>query len=57
MLIEIGHFAVVTALILSVVGVVSPIIGLKANKPEWVQIGRQAITLIFLLLSNKHLPF
>jgi cytochrome c-type biogenesis protein CcmF len=51
MWIEIGHFAVVIALVLSVVGVISPIVGLKTHRPEWIQIGRQAITLIFVLLS------
>lgn len=51
MIIEIGHFAVITALILSVVGIVSPLIGLKRENIVWVEIGRQAVTLVFVLLT------
>jgi cytochrome c-type biogenesis protein CcmF len=51
MVVEIGHFAVITAMVLSVIGVVSPIIGLRTRRPEWVRIGRQAVTLIFILLT------
>ena len=50
MIIEIGHFAVVIALILSVLGVVAPIVGLRTRNPDWVRLGRQAVTLIFALL-------
>jgi len=48
--IEIGHFAVVTALVLSLVGMVTPLIGLKTRDWTWVRTGRQAVTLIFLLI-------
>jgi cytochrome c-type biogenesis protein CcmF len=51
MFIEIGHFAVILALVLSVVGIVSPILGLRTNRPDWVRIGRQAVTLNFFLVS------
>jgi cytochrome c-type biogenesis protein CcmF len=51
MVVEIGHFAVITAMVLSVIGVISPIIGLKTRRPEWIRIGRQAVTLIFILLT------
>ena len=51
MIVEIGHFAVIIALLLSVVGIVAPIIGLKAKKPQWIRVGRQAVTLIFILLT------
>ena len=46
MFIEIGHFAVIIALVLSVVGIVVPIIGLKTRQLAWIRIGRQAVTLI-----------
>lgn len=46
-----GHFAVVTALVLSVVGLVSPMIGLQSRNGVWVAIGRQAVTANFVLLS------
>ncbi len=51
MVIEIGHFAVITALVLSVVGVASPLIGLKKRDSVWVEVGRQAVTLNFILIS------
>src|SRR3990172_5709640 len=51
MFIEIGHFAVITALVLSLIGILSPMVGLKTKNPAWVRIGRQAVTLIFFLLS------
>lgn len=51
MFIEIGHFAVIVALILSLIGIVGPVIGLKTNKPDWVRIARQAVTLNFFLIS------
>lgn len=51
MMIEFGHFAVVTALILSVVGIVSPLIGLKSRNAAWVIVGRRAVIAIFILLS------
>jgi len=51
MFIDIGNFAVITALVLSLVGIITPIVGLRTKNPAWVQTGRQAITLIFVLLS------
>ncbi len=51
MFIEIGHFAVVTALVLSFVGMVTPFLGLKTRNPVWVAIARQAVTINFFLLS------
>jgi cytochrome c-type biogenesis protein CcmF len=51
MFIEIGHFAVILALVLSVIGIVSPILGLKTNRPDLVRIARQAVTLNFFLVS------
>ena len=51
MFIEIGHFAVILAFILSLVGMLAPIWGLKTHNPVWVQAGRQAVTLNFLLLT------
>ncbi len=55
MIIEIGHFAVIMALVLSFVGIAAPIIGLKskngASGGTWVAIGRQAVTMIFVLLG------
>ena len=50
-LVEIGHIAVILALVLSVVGMVTPIIGLKSRNPTWIYTGRQAVTLIFFLLA------
>jgi len=51
MFIEIGHFAVVLALVLSVVGIVSPILGLRTNRPDLVRVARQAVTMNFFLIS------
>ncbi len=51
MIIEIGHFAVVTAFVLSVLGIAAPIVGLRTRNPDWVRVGRQAVTLIFVLLA------
>lgn len=51
MFVEIGHFAVITALVLSLIGILSPLVGLKTKNPAWVLIGRQAIALIFILLA------
>ncbi|MEE8613363.1 MAG: hypothetical protein V3S85_04410, partial [Nitrospirales bacterium] len=51
MVIEIGHFAVVIALVLSVLGIVSSLIGLRTRNIDWVRMGRIAITLIFGLLA------
>ncbi len=51
MIIEFGHFAVVTALILSVVGITAPIIGLKTGNATWVLVARRAVIGIFILLT------
>ncbi|HET6369600.1 MAG TPA: heme lyase CcmF/NrfE family subunit, partial [Nitrospiria bacterium] len=50
-MIEVGHFAVVTALVLSIVGMVTPLIGLKTGDRTWIRTGRQAVTLIFVLIA------
>jgi cytochrome c-type biogenesis protein CcmF len=52
MFIEIGHFAVITALVLSLIGIVTPILGLKTQNPVWVRTARQAITLNFFLITT-----
>lgn len=49
-IVEIGEFAVIAALVLSVVGIVTPLIGLKTNDRTWIATGRQAVTLIAALL-------
>ncbi|MBI4715969.1 MAG: cytochrome c biogenesis protein CcsA, partial [Nitrospirae bacterium] len=51
MIIELGHFAVIAALMISVVGIVSPVIGLKTRNPSWIRVGRQAVTANFILVS------
>ena len=51
MIIEFGHFAVVTALILSVVGITAPVIGLKTGNATWVLVARRAVIGIFILLT------
>ena len=50
MIIEIGHFSVVVALVLCVVGMGSSLAALRSRNPDWVRVGRIAITLIFALL-------
>ena len=51
MFIEIGHFCVVLALVLSVLAMISPVVGLKTGRPDLVRIARQAVTLNFFLVS------
>ena len=51
MIIEIGHFSVIVALVLSVFGMASSALALKTRNPDWARSGRMAITLIFVLLS------
>ena len=51
MVIELGHFSVVIALVLSVLGVMSSAIALYTKNSDWVRVGRIATTLIFILLS------
>ena len=50
MIIEIGHFSVVVALVLSVFGIGSSIAALRTRNPDWVRVGRISVTLIFALL-------
>ena len=50
MMIEIGHFSVVTALVLSALGMASSVLALKTRNVDWVRVGRMALTLIFILL-------
>ena len=51
MIIEIGHFSVVIALVLAVFGIVSSGLALRTRNADWVRAGRMALTLIFILLS------
>ncbi len=51
MIIEIGHFSVIVALVLSVFGMASSALALKTRNPDWARSGRMALTLIFALLS------
>ncbi|RMH09720.1 MAG: heme lyase CcmF/NrfE family subunit [Nitrospirae bacterium] len=51
MIIEIGHFAVIVALVLSVLGIVASVMGLRTRDGDWIRMGRIAITLIFGLLA------
>jgi cytochrome c-type biogenesis protein CcmF len=51
MIIEIGHFSVIVALVLSVFGMASSALALKTRNPDWTRSGRMALTLIFALLS------
>jgi len=51
MIIEIGHFSVIIALVLSVFGMASAALALKTRNPDWARSGRMALTLIFALLT------
>ncbi len=51
MIIEIGHFSVIVALVLAVFGMTSAVIALRTRNPDWARSGRMAVTLIFFLLS------
>ena len=44
MIIEIGHFSVVVALVLSVLGIGSCIAALRTRNPDWVRVGRISVT-------------
>ena len=48
---DFGHFAVATALALSVISIVCSIIGVRTGPPVWVAVARQAVTANFVLLS------
>ena len=51
MIIELGYFAVVTALMVSIAGILAPVVGLKTGNHGWIRAGRQAVTVNFILLS------
>ncbi|MGH6631447.1 MAG: heme lyase CcmF/NrfE family subunit, partial [Burkholderiales bacterium] len=51
MIIEIGHFAVVVALVLAAMGMATAVLGLQTRNNQWVRVGRLAVTLIFALLT------
>ncbi len=51
MIIEIGHFSTIIALVLSVFGMASAALALKTRNPDWARSGRMAVTLIFVLLG------
>ena len=51
MIIEIGHFSVTIALVLSVFGMASAALALKTRNADWARSGRMALTLIFVLLG------
>ena len=51
MIIEIGHFSVVIALVLSAFGMVTSVLALTTRNTDWVRVGRMAVTMIFILLS------
>jgi cytochrome c-type biogenesis protein CcmF len=51
MIIELGYFAVITALVVSIAGILAPAIGLKTGNPAWIRAGRQAVTVNFILIS------
>ena len=48
---DFGHFAVATALVLSIVGIVCSLVGVRTARPAWVAVARQAVTANFVLLS------
>lgn len=51
MIIELGYFAVITALMVSIAGILLPAAGLKTGNHGWIRAGRQAVTINFILLS------
>ncbi len=51
MIIEIGHFAVVVAVVLAAMGMATAVLGLQTRNDQWVRVGRLAVTLIFALLT------
>ncbi|GJL50333.1 MAG: cytochrome c-type biogenesis protein CcmF [Nitrospirales bacterium] len=50
MIIEIGHFSVVVAWVLTLLGIGSSIAALRSRNADWVRVGRIAVTLTFGLL-------
>ncbi|MEW6683308.1 MAG: heme lyase CcmF/NrfE family subunit [Nitrospirota bacterium] len=51
MIVELGHFSVIIALVLSVLGVFAPLVALRTKNADWLRVSRQALTLIFVLLA------
>ncbi len=50
MIIELGHFSVVIALVLSAFGMAASVLALTARRADWARVGRMAVTIIFVLL-------
>ncbi|MFQ5598322.1 MAG: heme lyase CcmF/NrfE family subunit [Nitrospiria bacterium] len=51
MIVEIGHFAVAMALVLSALGIITPLIGLRTKRATWVVVGRRAVISTFVLIT------
>jgi cytochrome c-type biogenesis protein CcmF len=51
MIVELGHFSVIIALVLSVLGMIAPVVALRTKNPAWLRVSRQTVTLIFVLLA------
>ena len=51
MIIELGHMAVITALVIALIGLIAPLAGIRKKSGVWIEIGRQAVTLNFFLLT------
>jgi cytochrome c-type biogenesis protein CcmF len=51
MIVELGHFSIIIALVLSALGVIAPLVALRTKNSDWLRVSRQAITLIFVLLA------
>ncbi|MBF0625435.1 MAG: heme lyase CcmF/NrfE family subunit [Magnetococcales bacterium] len=49
--IEVGHFAALAALVLTVVQLVAPLAGIGLGRPVWIRVGRQAAFGVLLLLT------
>ncbi|WP_447969035.1 heme lyase CcmF/NrfE family subunit [Nitrospira sp. M1] len=50
MIIEIGHFSVVVAWVLTLMGIGSSVVALRSRNADWVRVGRITVTLTFVLL-------
>ncbi|MCC7201667.1 MAG: heme lyase CcmF/NrfE family subunit [Nitrospirae bacterium] len=51
MMIELGYFAVITALMVSIAGIIIPVAGLWTVNNSLIRAGRQIVTVNFLLIS------
>ena len=51
MIAELGHFALILALLVSVVQGVLPLVGVHRNQAQWIAVARPAVTATFLLLA------